>query len=50
MNTQDLTIPSIVFLVLVLIFVMGVKLNAIWSVVIGLIGFGVTYYLLHLKK
>ncbi len=50
MENQELTLPGIVFVVLVLIFLMGLKLSPLWSVIIGLMGFGVTYFLLQGKK
>lgn len=50
MQNKDYTIPGAVFLILVLISVLGIKLSPLWAVLIGLVGFGVTYLLLNRGK
>jgi hypothetical protein len=47
MQNQDHTIPGVVFLILVLISVLGIKLSPLWAVLIGLGGFGIAYFLLN---
>ena len=50
MKNEPLTLPGVVFIILILISVLGLKLDALWSVIIGLIGFGITYFLIQEKK
>lgn len=45
MQNQKLIIPGIVFIILSLIGIYGIKLSPLWAVVIGFIGFTITYYL-----
>jgi len=49
METRDLTIPGIVFIVLIVGTNLGLKLSAGWSVVIGFVGFGIVYFLMNRK-
>tara|TARA_Y100000310_G_C20355940_1_gene656643 strand:+ start:45 stop:197 length:153 start_codon:yes stop_codon:yes gene_type:complete len=50
METEKLTLPGLVFLGIMLILILGFKVNVELSVVLGFIGFGVAYYLTELKK
>ncbi|MFA5142206.1 MAG: hypothetical protein WC471_04520 [Candidatus Woesearchaeota archaeon] len=50
MENEELGIPAIVLLILVLIFKQGLKFDANWSFIIGLIGFVITFLILRGKK